>query len=178
MLARFENGYFMEVTVDKDVFGFHQYFYTEFDALGDEADGGHTEYRDIDLYYPMNEIDYILAFCKPNWVEGKYEILECSLEEFVTQNKYDFENDTEDILIQKALNKGQLYVCVADQAYVIYVIAGSKFDADDYAYGYYCEECFEPGHWKCLKATEILEELDDYDVLIYDEGDFIDEEWF
>ena len=35
---------------------------------------------------------------------------------------YDFENDTEDILIQKALNKDELYVCVADQEYIIYVL--------------------------------------------------------
>lgn len=87
---------------------------------------------------------------------------------------YDFEKDTEDILIQKALNKDELYVCVADQEYIIYVIAGSKIKADEYAYDYYCEECFEPGHWKCLKATEILNELDDYNVLIYDEDDFYD----
>lgn len=178
MLARFENGYFLEVTVEKDCWGFHQYVYRVLDVYGDELDCGHTEYRSMDLYCPMNEIDYILEFCEPDDVEGKYEILECTLEEFIAQNKYDFENDTEDVLIQKALNKNELYVCVADQEFVIYVIAGSEADADAYAYDYYCEECFEPGHWKCLKAIEILRELDDYDVLIYDEAYFIDGEWF
>lgn len=178
MLARFENGYFLEVVVEKDAFGFHQYAYSVLDVDGDMLDDGWTEYRSMDLYHPMNEIDYILEYCEPDFVDGEYKILECTLEEFVTQNKYDFENDTEDILIQKALNKNELYVCVADQEYVIYVISGSKFDADEYAYDYYCEECFEPGHWKCVKATDMLKELDDYDVLIYDEGDFIDGEWF
>ena len=176
MLARFENGYFLEVLVEKDNWGFHQYVYKVFDVYEDEVDDGYTEYRSMDLYHPMNEIDYILEFCEPDWVEGKYKILECSLKEFILQNKYDFENDTGEVLIQKALNKNELYVCVADQEYVIYVIAGSELDADEYAYEYYCEECFEPGHWKCLKATEIFNELDDYDVLIYDKDNFFDGE--
>lgn len=177
MLARFENGYFLEVVVEKDTFGFHQYVYRVLDVDGDTLDDGWTEYRSMDLYHPMNEIDYILEYCEPDYVEGKYEILECTLEEFIAQNRYDFENDTEDILIQKALNKDELYVCVADQEYVIYVIAGSELDADGYAYDYYCEECFEPGHWKCLKANEIFNELNDCDVLIYDEDNFFDGEW-
>ena len=80
MLARFENGYFLEVTIEKDDFGFHQYFYSVFDKTKEDfdgvVDGGHTEYRSMELYYPMNEIDYILEFCEPDFVEGKYKILE------------------------------------------------------------------------------------------------------
>lgn len=176
MLARFENGYFLEVTIGEDINKLPLYFYSVLDIDGNELDDGWTEYRSMELYYPMNEVDYILEYCEPDLVDGEYKILECSLEEFVEQNKYDIENDTEDILIQKALNKNELYVCVADPEYIIYVIAGNKSDADRYAYDYYCEECLEPGHWKCLNATGILKELDDYDVLIYDEDNFFDGE--
>lgn len=75
MLARFENGYFLEVTIGEDDWDLHQYFYSVFDANYIEVDDGYTEYRSIELYYPMNEIDYILEFCEPDFVEGKYELL-------------------------------------------------------------------------------------------------------
>ena len=171
MLARFENGYYLEVLHNEKE---NEYNFTVYDAYMFPEHKGWTEYRSIDMYYPMNEIDYILEYCEPDFVDGEYKIFECSLEEFRAQNKYDFENDTEDILIQKALNKNELYVCIADQEFVIYVISDSEFKADEYAYNYYCEECFEPGHWKCFREKE--DDLDDYDVLLYDEDDFYDGE--
>lgn len=81
MLAKFENGYFLEVLFnEKD----NEYEYTVYDQTGEYEDDGWTEYRSIEMYYPMNEIDYILQFCEPDGVEGKYELLECqTMEEYI-----------------------------------------------------------------------------------------------
>lgn len=76
MLAKFENGYYLEVTVGEDDYGFHQYCYKVFDVIGYEIDSGRTEYRSMEMYYPMNEIDYILEYCDPYDVEGKYKLLQ------------------------------------------------------------------------------------------------------
>ena len=70
MLAKFENGYFLEVEHDEE-----EYNFRVLDAEGFDKAYGYTEYRSIDMYYPMNEIDYILNYCEPRYVEGKYEIL-------------------------------------------------------------------------------------------------------
>lgn len=72
MLAKFENGYYLEVVHNKNT---NEYNYEIYDDELDYVDDGWTEYRDIEMYYPMNLIDYILKFCKPDDVEGKYEIL-------------------------------------------------------------------------------------------------------
>lgn len=72
MLAKFENGYFLEVLHNKKV---NEYEYTIYDEDLCYEDSGWTEYRSIEMYYPMNEIDYILEFCEPDGIEGKYEIL-------------------------------------------------------------------------------------------------------
>jgi hypothetical protein len=83
--------------------------------------------------------------------------------------EYDL-NDSEEELIRKALHNEQLYVCVADKDYIIYVIEEYEMDADEKAYEYYCDTCFEPGHWSCYKATEeIIEKLGDCDSLLYDD---------
>lgn len=75
MLARFENGYFLEVVIENDINGFPQYAYTVYDEDFLGADKYHTEYRSMEMFYPMNEIDYILEFCDPEEVEGEYELL-------------------------------------------------------------------------------------------------------
>ena len=75
MLARFENGKYLEVIIGDDC-GFNKYFYTVFDEDGDELDSGKTEYRSMELYIPMNEIDYICEFCDPDYVEGKYKLID------------------------------------------------------------------------------------------------------
>ena len=72
MLAKFENGYFLEVLVDEVD---NEYEYTVYDKEGYETEFSWTEYRDIEMYYPKTLIDYILEFCEPSDVEGKYEIL-------------------------------------------------------------------------------------------------------
>ena len=73
MLAKFENGNFLEVVIDeKD----NEYNYFIYDTYGNEIDLRWTEYRDIEMYYPMNLIDYILEFCEPKEVQGKYELLD------------------------------------------------------------------------------------------------------
>ena len=74
MLAKFENGYFLEV-----VHSGNEYDYEIYDNELDSVDGGYTEYRSMDMYYPKNLIDYILEFCEPydlKGQKGKYEILE------------------------------------------------------------------------------------------------------
>lgn len=70
MLARFENGWFLEVVHNKKEYNFHIY-----DEEGWCEDTGYTEYRSIDMYYPLDEIGYILEFCDPIGVDGEYEIL-------------------------------------------------------------------------------------------------------
>lgn len=79
MLARFENGYFLEViAVIEDCPEESTYDYDIYDEERDYVKGRWTEYRNIELYYPMNEIDYILQFCEPlelKNMKGKYEIL-------------------------------------------------------------------------------------------------------
>ena len=76
MLARFENGWFLEVIIKQDINGFHQYAFTVYDEDCLEIRKGYTEYRSIEMYYPMNEIDYMLEFCEPYGLEGKYELFE------------------------------------------------------------------------------------------------------
>lgn len=75
MLAKFENGYFLEVNVCDGEYEF--FVYDEDDSI---INSGYTEYRNIAMYYPMNEIDYILEYCDPGDVEGKYEIIDSSME--------------------------------------------------------------------------------------------------
>lgn len=72
MLAKFENGYFLEVVVDTKE---NVYQYTVYDEDYDKIERRRTEFRHIDMYYPMNEIDYILEFCEPDDVKGKYKLL-------------------------------------------------------------------------------------------------------
>ena len=74
MLAKFENGYFLEVVHNEDDNEYNYSVYNE-DMEQEDIYGGWTEYRSIEMYYPMNEIDYILEFCEPDYVKGKYELL-------------------------------------------------------------------------------------------------------
>lgn len=73
MLAKFENGYFLEVLHNVE---YNEYEYCVYDTDGDMESINWTEYRDIELYYPKNLIDYILEFCEPDEVKGKYELLD------------------------------------------------------------------------------------------------------
>lgn len=72
MKALFENGYVLEVTVNEAE---NEYNYEVLDEFGNHVDGGWTEYRSIEMYYPMNEIDYIKEFCNPAFCEGQYKII-------------------------------------------------------------------------------------------------------
>lgn len=72
MKALFDNGNVLEVTFNKKE---NEYNYEVLDEFGNHIDGGYTEYRNIDMYYPMNEIDYILRYCEPYGCEGNYEII-------------------------------------------------------------------------------------------------------
>ncbi len=72
MLAKFENGNFLEVVINEEE---NEYEYFVYDEDGDEIDNGWSEYRDIEMYYPMNLIDYIIQYCDGIDVEGKYEII-------------------------------------------------------------------------------------------------------
>lgn len=88
MLAKFENGYFLEVLHNvKD----NEYNYKVYNEEYSLEDTRWTEYRNIEMYYPMNEIDYILEFCEPDDLEGKYELLKQEtmdeyLEEFLKED--------------------------------------------------------------------------------------------
>ena len=73
MLAKFACGYFLEVIISQDG---TEYLYYVYDEDRDMIDSGWTEYRDIELYYPKNLIDYILEFCEPDDVSGTYELVE------------------------------------------------------------------------------------------------------
>ena len=51
-----------------------------------ENDGGCTEYRNMEMFYPMNEIGYILTYCIPkdfSELDGEYEILSLIGEEIL-----------------------------------------------------------------------------------------------
>lgn len=122
------------------------------------------------------EDELIIQYASDGWDTQSvtYRILSDEHTEEISKLKYDLEFDDEDTLISKAVENEELYVCIADQEYVMYVIANSECKAEEIAYDDYCENCFEPGHWKCFKATkEDLDELKwDYDQLLYDEDDF------
>lgn len=90
MLAKFENGYFLEVVHNEEDNEYNYSVYNE-DMEQEDIYGGCTEYRSIEMYYPMNEIDYILEFCEPDYVKGKYELLK-----FETMEDYeDYLDDLE-----------------------------------------------------------------------------------
>ena len=73
MLVRFyENYNLLKVIVD---YKENIWRYTVFDRYGDELDDGWTTVVNLELHYPMNEVDYILQFCEPDGVSGEYEIL-------------------------------------------------------------------------------------------------------
>lgn len=86
MLAEFENGWFLEVVHEGN-----EYDYTIYDNELEENDGGCTEYRNMEMFYPMNEIGYILTYCIPedfSELDGKYEILEYeTMEEYLKSLK-------------------------------------------------------------------------------------------
>ena len=87
MLAKFENGYFLETKHDEEE---NEYKFTVYNEEGYFEDCGWTEYRNIELYYPLNLIDYIITFCSPDCVKGKYEILkERTMDEYLEQFKED-----------------------------------------------------------------------------------------
>ena len=65
MLAKFENGNFLEVFINEEK---NEYEYCISDKDGNEIDFRWTEYRDIEMYYPMNLIDYIVQYCEPKEV--------------------------------------------------------------------------------------------------------------
>jgi hypothetical protein len=75
MLARFENGNFLEVRVAEDD-NTKEYDFYVYDENGCEVAAGWTEYRDLSMYPDKNEIDYILYMCEPKCISGKYELLE------------------------------------------------------------------------------------------------------
>ena len=82
MLAKFSDGNYLEVTVREDNHGHKVYHYDVYDEEFFDGEFGYTEYRDIEMYYPKNMIDYILEFCDPD-IEGFYTILECeTMEEY------------------------------------------------------------------------------------------------
>lgn len=89
MLAKFENGYSLEVNVIQYYDGEKEY---EFEVMDDEncfVAQGYTEYRNIELYWPLDEIGYILEYCNSNpGIEilkgNKYEIMkEKTFEEYL-----------------------------------------------------------------------------------------------
>ena len=83
MLAKFENGNFLEINVTNKN-NTKEYVFCVYDEDGYELDSGWTTYRDIEMYYPKNLVDYILEFCEPDDVHGEYEILDCkTMEEYL-----------------------------------------------------------------------------------------------
>ena len=94
MLAQFENGYFLEVKVIEYSDGEKEY---EFNVISDNdyyiIDSGWTEYRSIELYWPLDEIGYILEYCDSDpGIEilkgNKYEILkEETFEEYLQKRR-------------------------------------------------------------------------------------------
>lgn len=107
MLAKFDNEVLLEVIVGKDINGFHVYNYTVFDLDG-ILDYGWTEYRSMEMYYPMNEIDYILEFCEPDYVKGKYELLKYeTIEEYEKYLEYLSEGYLDDEKIYQLI-KGEM----------------------------------------------------------------------
>ena len=88
MLAEFESGCFLEVIHNKNE---NEYDYTIYNSELEDIYSGYTEYRSMEMYYPMNEIGYILEYCIPeNFAEldGKYKILEFNtMEEYLKSLK-------------------------------------------------------------------------------------------
>lgn len=63
MLARFENGWYLEVIHNEED---NMYEFIVYDKMRNKVTNGWTGYRSIEMYYPMNEIDYILEWCDSN----------------------------------------------------------------------------------------------------------------
>ena len=91
MLAKFENGNLLEVLEDKKE---NKWEYMVFDSDCDDIeggcdiDGGWTHIINLELYFPMNVVDYILQFCEPSEVFGKYELLEQkTMKEYLASKK-------------------------------------------------------------------------------------------
>lgn len=83
MLAKFKDGYFLEVVIEDGEYRYEIYNEERF-----SEDVGWTEYRSIEMYYPMNEIDYILSFCEPRHINGEYELLKFeTMEEYIKSFK-------------------------------------------------------------------------------------------
>ena len=74
MLARFKNGYFLETIHDSKE---NEYRYAVYDKNGIIDQSGWTEYRDIELYYPLNNlIEYLIEYCNlQNEMKCEYIIL-------------------------------------------------------------------------------------------------------
>ena len=53
MLAKFENGNFLEVVINEEN---NEYEYFVYDEDGDEIDNGWSEYRDIEMYFPSTSM--------------------------------------------------------------------------------------------------------------------------
>lgn len=91
MLAKFKNGYLLEVVHNEEK---NEYNYSIYNEDMEYEDDGYTEYRSIDMYYPMNEIDYIIAFCDPDCVKGKYQLLQFeTMEDYQKHMKEFFKED-------------------------------------------------------------------------------------
>ena len=122
MLAKFENGYYLEVTYNKIK---NEYCYEVFDEDLDSMDDGWTEYRDIELYYPMNLIDYIIQYCEPDDIEGKYEILE-----FNTMSELEEDPDGEWILERQGTDNDDIRYYKSEVAARFIMMK----EADEYEY--------------------------------------------
>lgn len=92
MLAKFESGYFLEVIINEKE---NLYEYFIYDKIRNLMDEGTTELRDISLFVPMNEIDYIITYCLPDKyhinkiLNGKYNLISFNtMEQFETCVRY------------------------------------------------------------------------------------------
>ena len=71
MRATFANGYSLEVKHNKST---NEYTYQIYDEENDMVCCGWTAYRDIDLYYPMTLVDYLVYYCHLDLLNGTYII--------------------------------------------------------------------------------------------------------
>lgn len=172
MLAKFENGYYLEVTYNEI---HNEYCYEVFDEDLDSIDDGWTEYRDIELYYPMNLIDYILEYCKPDDLEGSYEILG-----FDTMDELEEDPDGEWVLERQGTDNDDIRCYKSAEAARTIMLKEIEDDYEDYSEqdlnGSYCEvrdeEFFQS--WNIYKKETFVHKSTELLYKIYLELDRID----
>jgi hypothetical protein len=90
MLAKFDNGYFLEVLIEKDENGKEELEIVVYDEVGDFVTIDFAEYQDVNACDSTNLIDYALRTSNVGYVKGKYKMLnEETMDDYLASCKPD-----------------------------------------------------------------------------------------